>query len=276
MIGLDRYVGIAQHEDIRLVSCSLGHLDEALRHATDGCALYSIEPHAALASAYGNHDAGVCARNFRARALVLLGAGDEAVSVSEAAIALARELEHPFTLALALFFASTVHHARGDPEATLARAATTAAVAREHGFRLILAWSSILEGWSLVQIGRVDEGLTLLRDALQTADAGSRQFMTYFHGVFAEACLSCGRHDEGLRSADEGLRLAADGDERFYESELYRLRGACRLAAGGTHAARAAEADFRRAIAVAASQGAQLLGLRATDSLGRLKAQRFA
>jgi hypothetical protein len=257
-------------------SFSLGHLDEALRHATEGCALYSIEPHAALASAYGNHDAGVCAMNFRARTLVLLGAVDEAVTVSDAAVALARELEHPFTLAQTLFFASTVHHERRDPDATLARASTSAAMAREHGFRLILACSTILEGWSLVQIGRGDEGLTFLRDALQAADAGSRQFMTHFHGVFAEACLSWGRHEEGRRSADKGLQLAAVGDERFYESELYRLRGACRLAAGGTHAARAADADFRRAIAVAASQGAELLELRAFASLGRLKAQRFA
>jgi hypothetical protein len=75
-----------------------------------------------------------------------------------------------------------------------------------------------------------------------------------------------------LHSAEEGLRLAARYQERFYESELYRLRGELRLAAGGSRAAREAEADFRRAIAIAASQGAQLLGLRAIASLGRLTA----
>jgi hypothetical protein len=149
-------------------------------------------------------------------------------------------------------------------------------MAREHAFGLLLAWSSILEGWSLVHVGRRDEGLALVRDALGTADAGSHQFMTHFHGVFAEACLLCGHHEEGLHSAEEGLRLAARYQERFYESELYRLRGELRLAAGGTQAQRAAEADFRRAIAVAASQRAQLLGLRALASLDRLEAQGFA
>jgi tetratricopeptide (TPR) repeat protein len=208
--------------------------------------------------------------NFRARALRLLGAVDEAVRVSEAAIALARELGHPFGLAQTLFFASTVHHARRDAQATLALASTSAAMAREQGFRLFLAWSSILEGWSLVQLGRRDDGLALLRDALRIADAGSRQFMTHFHSIFAEACLSCSRHEEGLRSTEDGLQLAADGDERFYESELYRLRGEFRLAAGGTQAA--AEEDFRRAIAAAASHGAQWLVLRAVTSLSGLKA----
>jgi len=252
---------------------SFGQLDDAVRHATEGCALYSIEAHAALASAYGNHDAGVCAMNFRARALVLLGSVDEAVRVGDEAIALARELAHPFTLAQALFFASTVHHARRDPEATLAGASTSASMAREHGFRLFLAWSSILEGWSLVQIGRRDEGLALVRDSLPTAGAGSHQFMTHFHAVFAEACLFCGRHEEGLHSTAEGLRFATRNEERFYESELYRLRGELRLAAGGADAPRAAAEDFRRAITIAASQGAQLLELRANGSLDRLTHQ---
>ena len=215
---------------------------------------------------------GVYPRNRRRRqdfrrCAVLLGRSESDVQRSGRRW---RQLEHPFTRCRLFCVAGTTEGARRRS------LGLNGAATREHGFRLFLAWASILQGWSLVPIGRSDEGLTLLRDALQTADAGSRCFMTYFHGVFAEACLSCGRHDEGRRSADEGLQLAEVGDERFYESELYRLRGACRLAAGGTQAARAAEADFRRAIAVAASQGAQLLGLRAIASLDRLEAQRFA
>jgi hypothetical protein len=69
---------------------------------------------------------------------------------------------------------------------------------------------------------------------------------------------------------DAGLRLAAEGDERFYEAELYRLRGELRLARSGAGAAGDAEPDFRRAIAIAAAQGAQRLELRAATSLARL------
>jgi hypothetical protein len=133
-----------------------------------------------------------------------------------------------------------------------------------------MAWASILEGYAIVQIGGRDDGLALLRGALSVADAGSRQFMTYFHGIFAEACLVCNRGDEGLHSVEAGLRLAAEGDERFYEAELYRLRGELRLARSGAAAAGDAEEDFRRAIAIAGAQGAQRLGLRAATSLARL------
>jgi DNA-binding winged helix-turn-helix (wHTH) protein len=251
-------------------SFSQGRLDEALRFAREGRTLYQIEPDAALAPAYGSHDPLTCAMNFAARALSLMGAVDDAVSVSEESIAFARELGHPFTLALALFFASTVRHARQEPEATLARASEGAALARAHGFRLTVAWASILEGCAIVQIGGRDDGLESLRGALSTADAGQSQFMTYFHGIFAEACLACNRGDEGLRSVETGLRLAEEGDERFYEAELYRLRGELRLARSGDGAAADAEQDFRRAIAIAEAQGAQRLELRAATSLARL------
>jgi DNA-binding winged helix-turn-helix (wHTH) protein/tetratricopeptide (TPR) repeat protein len=246
-------------------SFSLGDLEETRRQAAEGFALYRIEEHASLASAYGNHDAGACALNFLARALVLLGTVDEAVRRSDAAIALARELQHPFTLAQTLAFAATVHQVRCDPEATRARASAAALIAREHGFRLIAAWSSILEGWSLVRIGQHATGVALLNEALPAARAGSLNLMTHFLGVAADACLVAGRIDEGRAVADEGLRLAVRGGERFYEAELYRLRGELRRSAGGDAAG--ADEDFRRAFEVAHEHNARWLMLRAATSL---------
>jgi tetratricopeptide (TPR) repeat protein len=245
----------------------LGHLDEARCHAAAGSGLYRMDHHASLASAYGDHDAGTCALNFGARAAVLLGAVDEAVRQSDASLTLARELEHPFTLAQTLFFASTVHHAREDAEATRACASAGASIANEHGFRVIAAWSGILEGWSLVQTGRMAEGLSLLRDALSAAAAGAGQSMTYFMAVFAEAQLACSQVTEALRTVDEGLRLVDRTGERFYESELYRLRGELTLRAGGSRANADAECDFLRACDVSREQNARRLFLRAATSL---------
>lgn len=255
-------------------SFSLGDLEEARRQAAEGFALYRIEEHASLASAYGNHDAGTCALNFLARALVLLGAVDEAVRRSDAAIALARELRHPFTLAQTLAFAATVHQARCDPEATLARASAAAHIAREHGFRLIAAWSSILEGWSLVRLGQHASGLALLNDALPAAAAGCVQFMSHFLGVAADACLAAGRIDEGRAAADEGLRVAERGGERFYEAELYRLRGELRRSAGGDAAG--VDEDFGRAFELAHEHNARWLVLRAATSLATADPRRHS
>jgi len=248
---------------------SLGHFDRVCLSATEGTALYRIDQHASLASAYGNHDAGACALNFHARSLVLLGHVDEAARTSEAALALARELDHPFTMAQTLFFASTVHHERQDPAATLSTASAAVAIARDHGFRLIAAWASILEGWALARIGDRDDGLAMIRSAMPSVVQASGQFVTYFCGIVADVSLACGRHDEGLRAVDEGLSAVERTGESFYEAELYRLRGELRLAVAGAHAVASAEEDFRRACATARAQDARWLLLRATTTLAR-------
>jgi tetratricopeptide (TPR) repeat protein len=250
-------------------SFSLGRFDDARREAAEGTALYRIDRHASLASAYGNHDAGTCALNFAARALVLRGNVDEAARVSEAALTLARELEHPFTIAQTLFFASTVHHARQDPDATLRHASAAAALARDHGFRLIEAWASIFKGWALLRTGRHHDGLALLRDAMGAAAAHCGQFSTHSLGVLAEACHETRRCAEGFQAVEQGLQFADRMGERFYEAELYRLRGELRLGMDEPDAPLRAIEDFRRACAVARAQNARWLLLRASVSLAR-------
>jgi hypothetical protein len=59
-----------------------------------------------MASSYGNHDAAACARYFSALALALAGEEKRARSTAENALAIARSLNDPFTMALTLYFAS--------------------------------------------------------------------------------------------------------------------------------------------------------------------------
>jgi hypothetical protein len=94
----------------------------------------------------------------------------------------------------------------------------------------------------------------------------------HFLGVAADACLAAGRIDEGRAAADEGLRIVERGGERFYEAELYRLRGELRRSAGGDAAA--ADEDFRRAFEVAHEHSARWLVLRAATSLAAGGARR--
>jgi predicted negative regulator of RcsB-dependent stress response len=73
--------------------------------------------------------------------------------------------------------------------------------------------------------------------------------------------------DEGLEVVDEGLAAVAASDERYFESELHRLRGELlmRLPDNGA----AAEA-FSRAFEIATGQGAKPLAFRAATSAERL------
>ncbi len=58
---------------------SRGDLHAACFHASEGIRLYDPHRHASIAATYGNHDAGVCARLFLARASALLGRTEDAI-----------------------------------------------------------------------------------------------------------------------------------------------------------------------------------------------------
>jgi DNA-binding winged helix-turn-helix (wHTH) protein/predicted ATPase len=258
------------HHACWATSFSRGDFAGACASAAAGIRIYDASLHAATAATYGSHDAGVCARMFSARALTFAGRLDEAIRMSDEAIALARSLEHPFSIALALTFRAAMDQSRRDAPAARAHARMAAAVAREQDFRLMLAWCSAIEGWAGLEQGRADASVESIGRAMAAARAsGSDQFLPFLLGTMADACLQTGRIDAGLEAVDEALAVAARTGERFYEPELQRLRGELLLGCGAPAYERA-EGAFLDAMDLARRQNARLLTLRAAVSLGRL------
>lgn len=251
---------------------ALGEPRATLDHSFVGTALYNAGAHRSLGPLYGNHDPGACALYFGAWAASLLGLSDRAVEMSRQAIALARELAHPFSEALSLFFAAAVHQCRGEPVAVRERAEAAVELARFHGFGLVHAWATTLLGWAMSRGGHADDGIaTIRRGMAATQETGSEQLRSYFLGLLADACVSAGRVAEGLAGVTEALAAAARTGERFYEAELYRLRGElARLIADPGPARPSAEESLLKALEIAREQGAKALELRAALSLGRL------
>jgi DNA-binding winged helix-turn-helix (wHTH) protein/predicted ATPase len=251
---------------------ALGEPRAALDHSFEGTALYAAGAHRSLGPLYGNHDPGACALYFGAWAASLLGLSDRAVEMSRQAIALARELAHPFSEALSLFFAAAVHQCRGEPLAVRERAEAAVELARFHGFGLVLAWATTLLGWAMSRGDHADDGIaTIRRGMAATQETGSEQLRSYFLGLLADACVSAGRVAEGLAGVTEALAAAARTGERFYEAELYRLRGElAKLIADPGPARPSAEEPLLKALEIARGQGAKALELRSALSLGRL------
>jgi predicted ATPase len=96
--------------------------------------------------------------------------------------------------------------------------------------------------------------------------------------LLAGAYGSAGQAEDGLAALAEALTVIDKSGERFYEAELYRLRGellltqkGLRLQAEGFRGKKEeAEECFRKAIEIAQRQGAKSLELRAVMSLARL------
>jgi predicted ATPase len=88
----------------------------------------------------------------------------------------------------------------------------------------------------------------------------------------AQACKETGSVEEGLEALNEAFTIIAKTAERFYEAELYRLKGELVLLRDGDSEVSQAPACFQRAIEIARSQRAKSWELRATTSLARMLA----
>jgi class 3 adenylate cyclase/predicted ATPase len=232
---------------------------------------------------YGN-DTGVGSRLNGARALWTLGYPDQALKRHNEGRALARELAHPFTLAMTLRSASWLHQLRREARLTQEHAEESIAFSAEHGFALFIGTGMIDKGWALSEQGQVEEGIARVQQGLVALRTiGAEVFRPYGVAVLAEAYSKAGQPEQGLAALAEALQFVEKNDERFYEAEMYRLKGELLLqqenqkvkgkgqkAKVETEAQSEAEECFRKAINIAQRQQAKSLELRAATSLARL------
>jgi tetratricopeptide (TPR) repeat protein len=247
-----------------------GEFAQARSHAVAGLAIYDPNIHQAMASSYGNHDAAVCAGYFSTFALAIEGDAQRARSSMESTLATARGLADPFSLALALYFASAAMQILGDVKLAATHAEESLQMATEHGLAMVKAWSAGVQGWSLAQDGEHARGLAMLGEAIASLQATqSRNFLSYLFGLLADARFKADLHAEALEAVEQGLALSQDG-ERFYSAELYRLHGAlCAHPSSARH--REAAVSFEKAIAIARQQGAETFERKARRNLEALK-----
>ncbi|MFQ5827733.1 MAG: hypothetical protein ACE5JD_01060, partial [Candidatus Methylomirabilia bacterium] len=247
----------------------LGDFSLARAHLEQGIGLYDPRQHRSLAFLYGATPGVIC-RVYAAWVLSWLGYPDQALQWVHEALALARELPHPFSLAWALSWAAMVHRLRREAPAAQRQAEAAIALSSEHGFPQWLAMGMIERGSALAAQGRAEDGIAQISQGLVDWKAtGAELSGPWFLLTFAEAYGHGGQAEEGLRTLAEGLALIEQRGERATEAEVYRLKGDLLLMQGG-RAAHQAEACFRQAIDVAREQRAKFLELRAARSLSRL------
>jgi len=110
-----------------------------------------------------------------------------------------------------------------------------------------------------------------MNKALETLLAtGTETCMTRLNARLAEACVKVGRAEEGLAAID-GFGVLNRHDERYYEAELFRLKGDLLLIQGNTSSESEVESCFQKALEVSRRLKAKSLELRAAMSLSRLK-----
>jgi predicted ATPase len=260
---------VAHHRQIALAF--QGEFVFARERLEEGIVFYDAQRSGSHILLYGD-DPGVGCLSYIALVLWFLGYADQARQRMQAALTLARDLAHPFSLAYALIAAAWLHQYRREAQASQTYAAEAIALSREQGIALREAQGTIMGGWALAAQGEGEAGIAQMQQGLAAFHAtGAVLNRTYYLFLLAEAYAQRGQTEEGLCALTEALDGVQSGRERWWEAELHRLSGDLLLAQTGTNQQLVeVEQCFRRAVGIAQQQQAKSLELRATMSLGRL------
>jgi tetratricopeptide (TPR) repeat protein len=175
---------------------------------------------------------------------------EEAVRHVRAAIALAEEVGHPYSVAVACWNAGRVHTLRGD----IAQAGTPLSRARSLsqeltiGF-LIPAVSLELSALAILE-GRAKDALGLVPPAQAAIQNGLEWWEALAELRLGEALFASGRVDESCAAATRTLDLARERGEQGHEAWTLRLLGEI---AAESHVAATGEAGgyYRQALTLA-------------------------
>jgi predicted ATPase len=94
-----------------------------------------------------------------------------------------------------------------------------------------LTWGTLLQGWALAKDGQGETGIAQMHQGLVAYEAtGAAVFRPSFLAQLVEAYGKGGGTQEGLRVLSETLAVMDNTGERWWEAELYRLKGELRAA----------------------------------------------
>jgi DNA-binding winged helix-turn-helix (wHTH) protein/tetratricopeptide (TPR) repeat protein len=248
----------------------MGQLVEARAHLEESLTLCT--PGAFLADGFV-FDPAVDSRCALTEVLYLLGYADQALQRSQEALGLARELAHPFSLAVALGRAARIHRLRGAQQDAQVLQEASLTLYREHGFTQGTAQAMVWHGRDLVAQGHGETGIAQMRQGIAALrQTGAEIERPWLLSALAMAYGHVGRADEGLVVLDEALALVDTTGKHLDASGLYRCKGELLLAQDGPRPKVMAEAEacFGQALTIARRQQAKIMELRAAMSLSRL------
>jgi predicted ATPase/class 3 adenylate cyclase len=248
----------------------LNDLHAGLRHFDQAIGHFQSQPHRSRPFRIGNNP-GVACFTTSAFVLWLTGYPDRARQRADRAVALATELDHPFTLAYALFHCGFLHLWRREPKLVNDRAVGLLHVVDDHDFPIWRALGTCLLGAANTGMGHTHEGLAQIRQGMDLYQGLTTPPIFWQLLVFlqAGAHAQAGKTAEGLVLIDEALQIAGRGSGMTLLPEFCLLKGELLLALSQAYTADA-EPWFQRAFDIAQDIGARMPQLRAAFRLCRL------
>jgi predicted ATPase len=201
-----------------------------------------------------------------------MGDAAQAATNSDESITLARDVSHPFTLAIALAYAAMLNVFRNKAKVVLDLAGEASAVSIKHEFAYYSAWAEMLEGWAIGVERDPAAALAQFRHGLDALRAtGAELRLPFYYGLLAELCSLAGETGDALANIASAFAFQSKNGEIWCAPELHRIHGDVLLRSG---AASGAELSYRRAMESAKQMCAPLLENRAYARLRDLPSVR--
>lgn len=269
----DPVLALGGSTTLGMVGFLRGQLDAAHDHNARAMAIGDAGNGDAIQALFGFYPPSNC-RLFAAVVEWLRGDCDAARRLSDDGIEMATHPGREFSLASALMFDAMLGAFAGDPDYALASANKAIELCERFGFHLYQSGSAIVRGWAVARLGDATAGEAEMEAWYAVTQEIHATCLRPFHlGLLADARRSAGRVDAALETVEQAIAYSNSAGDRFWDAELYRLRG--ELLAAIPERAGEAEASLHEAMAIATRQGALALKTRVREALGLFQAEQL-
>ncbi|NIO70167.1 MAG: hypothetical protein GTN71_14355, partial [Anaerolineae bacterium] len=209
------------HAQLGGTAMYLGRFDDARAHLEQAITLYDPSQHRDLAYHHGQ-DPCVTALSYLSRVLWFQGYSEQAMARQNATLDLARGLNHPHSLGLAISWASVLNEMMRQWPECQTQAEEALQLASQGHFPLWQATAAMVHATAIAYQGHVEEGIAELSQGLAAfEETGARLALPYFRARLAELYLLAGRQEDGLNALEESLYHT---EQVWWLPEQYRLR----------------------------------------------------
>jgi class 3 adenylate cyclase/ABC-type transport system involved in cytochrome c biogenesis ATPase subunit len=216
-------------------------------------------------------DAGVACMVLMAWTLWALGYPDMARASVGAALQRAEAIGHPHSQAIASYYASVLHALCCEPAVAHPHAERCMALSEEHAFGTWRKLSRAVRGICANQLDPSADSLaTLSSELAEFVGTGYQITITALYALLSQALLAKQQPAPAREIISKGLASAEQTSERMFEAEFLRLKARALVIDGGPCASTEAQKLLEKSLAVAQSQKARSLELRAAVDLARL------
>jgi predicted ATPase len=245
-----------------------GDYPTARMHLERAVKVYDRNRDSVFADMFG-YDPGVIAMARLATVLWPMGDVRQAESIIQQALTLAHQIGHVPSIMVSHHVACILASMRRDSTGARSHSLTILDLAREHNVPLRIADSTFFFGWSRWHAGNPDGEIGMREGVAMLSKLQYRVLEPLTQTLLAELEAQCGQTEIGLRLLDEQLAETHRNGERWFDSEMHRMRAKLLLLRRPSEIAEVEKA-LTRAIEVAQAQQTRAFELLATSSLARL------